>query len=196
MGAEQSTPARAQEEERPAAAAPSALVIVGPSGVGKGTLINKLMESDPRFGFSCSHTTRPPREGEVVRSGARPRPLPGRSIVRTCGGSRWDAAGAAGTAPPPHAPRRRRGHLTRAPPASVPPQDGVHYHFTTHVAMEADIAAGKFLEHAHVHKNIYGTSVQAVQDVADSGRCCVLDIDVQGARQVRGACRCRWAGAV
>lgn len=56
--------------------------------------------------------------------------------------------------------------------------------------MEADIASGKFLEHAHVHKNIYGTSVQAVQDVADAGRCCVLDIDVQGARQVR------WAGGV
>lgn len=60
----------------------------------------------------------------------------------------------------------------------------MHYHFTTHEAMEADIAAGKFLEHAHVHKNIYGTSVQAVQDVAAAGRCCVLDIDVQGARQV------------
>jgi hypothetical protein len=60
----------------------------------------------------------------------------------------------------------------------------VHYHFTTHEAMEADIAAGKFLEYAHVHKNIYGTSIQAVRDVATAGRCCVLDIDVQGARQV------------
>lgn len=64
----------------------------------------------------------------------------------------------------------------------------MHYHFTTHEAFEAGIKAGRFLEHAHVHKNIYGTSVQAVQDVADSGRCCVLDIDVQGARQV-GALR-------
>lgn len=109
---------------------PSALVIVGPSGVGKGTLINRLMEADKSYGFSCSHTTRPPREGEV---------------------------------------------------------NGVHYHFTSHEAMEAEIAAGKFLEHAHVHKNIYGTSIQAVQDVANAGRCCVLDIDVQGARQVRKA---------
>ncbi|KAL4440067.1 hypothetical protein ABPG75_003068 [Micractinium tetrahymenae] len=133
MGQAESVPAAAEGaaaapqpgEGRPA---PSALVIVGPSGVGKGTLINRLMESDPRFGFSCSHTTRPPREGEV---------------------------------------------------------NGVHYHFTTHEAFESGIQAGKFLEYAHVHKNIYGTSVQAVQDVADSGRCCVLDIDVQGARQVR-----------
>jgi putative ribosome biogenesis GTPase RsgA len=45
---------------------PSALVIVGPSGVGKGTLINKLMEGDTRFGFSISHTTRLPRPGEQV----------------------------------------------------------------------------------------------------------------------------------
>jgi guanylate kinase len=130
MGAAESVPAEAGATAPPAAQ-PSALVIVGPSGVGKGTLINRLMEEQrDRFGFSCSHTTRPPREGEV---------------------------------------------------------NGVHYHFTTHDKMEADIAAGKFLEYAHVHKNIYGTSIQAVQDVADSGRCCVLDIDVQGARQVRKA---------
>jgi guanylate kinase len=45
---------------------PSALVIVGPSGVGKGTLIEKLMKGDERFGFSVSHTTRNPREGEQV----------------------------------------------------------------------------------------------------------------------------------
>eukprot|EP00741_Cyanophora_paradoxa_P022491 tig00021464_g21717.t1 len=41
------------------------LVIAGPSGVGKGTLIDKLMKADPdRFGFSVSHTTRQPRQGE------------------------------------------------------------------------------------------------------------------------------------
>jgi len=45
---------------------PSALVICGPSGVGKGTLIKKLMDGSPLFGFSCSHTTRAPREGEKV----------------------------------------------------------------------------------------------------------------------------------
>ena len=43
------------------------IVICGPSGVGKGTLINKLMEyySEKYFGFSVSHTTRKPREGEI-----------------------------------------------------------------------------------------------------------------------------------
>jgi hypothetical protein len=43
----------------------SLLVISGPSGVGKGTLINRLMGDHPnQFGFSTSHTTRAPRPGE------------------------------------------------------------------------------------------------------------------------------------
>ncbi len=41
------------------------LIISGPSGTGKGTLVNKLMESDPSFRFSCSVTTRAPRDGEI-----------------------------------------------------------------------------------------------------------------------------------
>ena len=41
------------------------LIISGPSGTGKGTLIKKLMDSDPSFRFSCSVTTRAPREGEA-----------------------------------------------------------------------------------------------------------------------------------
>lgn len=51
----------------PSGQLPSALVIVGPSGVGKGTLIDKLKEGSDLFGFSCSHTTRQPRQGEQVR---------------------------------------------------------------------------------------------------------------------------------
>ncbi len=44
---------------------PNAVVIAGPSGVGKGTLIGKLQAEFPKlFGFSVSHTTRPPRKGE------------------------------------------------------------------------------------------------------------------------------------
>ena len=44
---------------------PRPVVICGPSGVGKGTLINKLMADHPgKFGFSVSHTTRAPRPGE------------------------------------------------------------------------------------------------------------------------------------
>lgn len=50
--------------------------------------------------------------------------------------------------------------------------------------MQAEINDGQFLEFAHVHDNIYGTSIRAVRDVAAQGKCCILDIDVQGARQV------------
>ncbi len=48
------------------AGAPSALVIVGPSGVGKNTLIHRLREGNGSFGHSVSHTTRQPRLGEKV----------------------------------------------------------------------------------------------------------------------------------
>ena len=41
------------------------LIISGPSGTGKGTLVDKLMKADPTFRFSCSVTTREPREGEI-----------------------------------------------------------------------------------------------------------------------------------
>ena len=41
------------------------IIISGPSGTGKGTLVKKLMDSDPSISFSCSVTTRPPREGEL-----------------------------------------------------------------------------------------------------------------------------------
>lgn len=41
------------------------LIISGPSGTGKGTLVKMLMDSDPSFRFSCSVTTRKPREGEL-----------------------------------------------------------------------------------------------------------------------------------
>lgn len=41
------------------------LIISGPSGTGKGTLVERLMNIDPSFRFSCSVTTREPREGEI-----------------------------------------------------------------------------------------------------------------------------------
>ena len=41
------------------------LIISGPSGTGKGTLVKMLMENDPSFRFSCSVTTRKPRVGEI-----------------------------------------------------------------------------------------------------------------------------------
>lgn len=107
------------------------IVISGPSGVGKGTLISMLMKEFPSmFGFSVSHTTRAPRNME---------------------------------------------------------KDGVHYHFTEKSVMEKEIKSGKFLEFASVHGNLYGTSVEAVEVVADAGKRCILDIDVQGARSVRAS---------
>lgn len=99
------------EVERP-------IVISGPSGVGKGTLINMLMKEFPTmFGFSVSHTTRAPRVKE---------------------------------------------------------ENGVHYHFTNRDVMEEEIKAGKFLEYASVHGNLYGTSIEAVEAVADSGKVYIL----------------------
>lgn len=49
----------------------------------------------------------------------------------------------------------------------------------------AEVEAGKFLEHAHVHGNIYGSSFAAVEAVKRSGKVCLLDIDVQGAENVK-----------
>ena len=83
---------------------------------------------------------------------------------------------------------RRRGIVS--PHDAALTQDGVHYNFTSKPQMEKEIADGQFLEHAHVHGNIYGTSVAAVREVAANGKCCILDIDVQGARQVGADGRC------
>ena len=105
------------------------LVIVGPSGVGKGTLIHRLMkEFSDVLGFSVSHTTRDPRPGE---------------------------------------------------------EHGTHYHFTTHEEFRDRISKGHFIEHAEVHGNIYGTSIDAVTNVQQAGKICVLDIDIQGLESVK-----------
>lgn len=61
----------------------------------------------------------------------------------------------------------------------------MHYYFTTKEQFAKEVAEGKFLEYAEVHANMYGTSIQTVRDVLETGRVCVLDIDVQGARAVR-----------
>jgi guanylate kinase len=107
------------------------VVINGPSGVGKGTMISLLCKEYPTaFGFSVSHTTRAPRQGE---------------------------------------------------------QNAVNYYFTTKEVMLSMIEKNEFLESAEVHGNVYGTSFAAVEAVAQRGQVCVLDIDVQGTRSVKGA---------
>jgi guanylate kinase len=63
--------------------------------------------------------------------------------------------------------------------------DGVNYHFVDKAGFQAMIDAGEFLEHAEVFGNYYGTSMAAVDAERMAGRDVVLEIDFQGAAQVR-----------
>jgi guanylate kinase len=103
------------------------LVVTGPSGVGKGTLIRRLLEERPDYRLSVSATTRTPRQGET----------PGRD-----------------------------------------------YHFLSEQEFERRLAAGDFLEHALYAGNHYGT---LKEEVERAGGNLVLEIEVEGARQVRQA---------
>lgn len=109
------------------------LVVTGPSGVGKGTLIGKLLTDYPtKFGKSVSRTSRKPREGEI---------------------------------------------------------DGVHYHFVDKDFLLNDINHGKYkyIEHAEVHSNIYGTRSDEVTKVHAANKICVLDVDCQGAKSIKNS---------
>jgi len=74
---------------------------------------------------------------------------------------------------------------TRSPRAGE--RDGVDYHFVDRAAFEAMVAAGELAEWAEVHGALYGTPRKELEVAADEGRHVVLDIDVQGARQIRTA---------
>nr|WP_299244149.1 guanylate kinase [uncultured Halomonas sp.] len=63
--------------------------------------------------------------------------------------------------------------------------DGVNYHFVDTATFEQMIERGDFFEHARVFDNYYGTSRPAVQALLAAGRDVILEIDWQGARQVR-----------
>jgi guanylate kinase len=73
-------------------------------------------------------------------------------------------------------------HTTRAPRAGE--VDGGDYHFVTRRAFDEMVAAGRFLEWAQVHDHQYGTSLDEVLPRLAAGVDVLLDIDVQGARQV------------
>jgi guanylate kinase len=105
-------------------------VITGPSGVGKGTLIQGLMERLPELELSVSATTRAPRRGE---------------------------------------------------------SDGVDYHFLSGQEFQRRVEAGEFVEHADYAGRRYGTLRTELEDRVRSGAPVVLEIEVQGARQVRQA---------
>ena len=105
-------------------------VITGPSGVGKGTLIKRLLDRVDGLELSVSATTRRPRGAEV---------------------------------------------------------DGADYHFLSADEFDRRVGAGDFLEHAAYSGNRYGTLRTEVERRLQAGDSVVLEIEVQGARQVRAA---------
>ncbi len=103
-------------------------VVAGPSGAGKGTLIEELLRRYTTAWLSVSATTRKPRPGE---------------------------------------------------------SHGVQYFFLDEATFRAKADRGDFLEWAEVHGNLYGTPKESVLESLEAGRDVILEIDVQGARQVR-----------
>jgi guanylate kinase len=112
----------------PAPAARRLIVLSGPSGVGKSTVVRELRRTHPEVWLSVSATTRHPRPGEV---------------------------------------------------------DGVHYRFVSDAQFDELVAAGELLEWARFAGNRYGTPRQAVLDHLADGVPVLLEIEIQGARQVR-----------
>ena len=106
-------------------------VIAGPTAVGKGTVVRRILEIDPAVQLSVSVTTREPRPGEI---------------------------------------------------------DGVHYHFVSVEQFDQMIRDGELLEYAVVHKSHkYGTPRKPVEDAIAKNQQIILEIDLQGARQVKTA---------
>ncbi|MFC4822193.1 guanylate kinase [Dokdonella ginsengisoli] len=106
-------------------------IVAAPSGSGKTSLVNALLEREPGISLSVSYTSRLPRPGEV---------------------------------------------------------DGKHYHFVSRDVFERMAAGGMFYEYANVHGDLKGTARNAVEPLLAAGHDVLLEIDWQGARQVRAAC--------
>lgn len=104
------------------------LVISGPSGVGKGTVLHDLMNTQKNLVYSVSATTRDKRDGEI---------------------------------------------------------EGVSYFYKSHEEFKQMINDDQFLEYAHVHNNYYGTPKEFVENKINDGKIVVLEIDVQGAVNVK-----------
>jgi guanylate kinase len=75
-------------------------------------------------------------------------------------------------------------HTTREPrPGEIPGKD---YVFESRASFMGKVAEGFFLEHATVHGNLYGTPMLALRKKLETGLAVIMDIDIQGAAQVRG----------
>ncbi|SMQ55855.1 unnamed protein product [Zymoseptoria tritici ST99CH_3D7] len=74
-------------------------------------------------------------------------------------------------------------HTTRQPRGTE--KHGVEYNFVTREDFQDLVKKNGFIEHAQFGSNLYGTSVQAVKDVAEKGRVCILDIEMEGVKQVK-----------
>jgi guanylate kinase len=74
-------------------------------------------------------------------------------------------------------------HTTRPPRTGE--EYGRHYYFVERSEFEREIEEGIFLEHAEVHGNLYGTSRKTVSGLLGQGKDVLLEIDWQGAQQVR-----------
>jgi guanylate kinase len=74
-------------------------------------------------------------------------------------------------------------HTTRAPRPGE--QHGVHYYFVNQAQFDEMVAADRFLEHAKVFDNSYGTSRAATENLLRQGKNIILDIDWQGARAIK-----------
>ncbi|XP_019962780.1 guanylate kinase isoform X1 [Paralichthys olivaceus] len=75
-------------------------------------------------------------------------------------------------------------HTTRNPRPGE--ENGKDYHYVTRKIMQAAIDKGDFIENAEFSGNMYGTSKAAVQDVQAKNLICILDIDMQGVRNIKG----------
>uniref|UniRef100_A0A1A8G5S5 Guanylate kinase n=1 Tax=Nothobranchius korthausae TaxID=1143690 RepID=A0A1A8G5S5_9TELE len=74
-------------------------------------------------------------------------------------------------------------HTTRKPRPGE--ENGKDYHFVTREAMQAAINNGEFIENAEFSGNLYGTSKAAVQAVQAKNLICILDIDMQGVKNIK-----------
>ncbi|XP_005728809.1 MAGUK p55 subfamily member 6b isoform X1 [Pundamilia nyererei] len=80
---------------------------------------------------------------------------------------------------------------TTIPYTSRRPRDeelgGNSYHFTSRTEMEADVKAGRFLEHGEYDGNLYGTKIDSIHEVVAMGRTCILDVNPQALKVLKTA---------